>query len=87
VATEKPQDPLVSKFPPLHRGEFLRELWNIDELGPFNKAYQVEEYAPGLLLFGSSAGNPEVERIVGNIAPRASAPIRGRNTMKQTMHS
>ena len=31
-------------------------LWKVEELIPFNKEYQVEEYAPGLLLFGSSGG-------------------------------
>jgi cell wall assembly regulator SMI1 len=29
-------------------------LWKISELLEFNREYQVQEYAPGLLLFGSS---------------------------------
>jgi len=31
-------------------------LWKIGELLQFNREYQVHEYAPGLLLFGSSGG-------------------------------
>jgi hypothetical protein len=31
-------------------------LWQIEELPELNKAYQVEEYAPDLLLFGSDGG-------------------------------
>lgn len=31
-------------------------LWRIGELSIFNKEYEVEKYAPGLLLFGSSGG-------------------------------
>lgn len=31
-------------------------LWRIEELLEFGKAYQVEEYAPGLFLFGSDGG-------------------------------
>ena len=31
-------------------------LWRVDELLRFNKEYQADEYAPGLLLFGSSGG-------------------------------
>jgi hypothetical protein len=31
-------------------------LWKAEEIVQFNKAYQVEEYAPGLLLFGSNGG-------------------------------
>jgi hypothetical protein len=31
-------------------------LWKIGELLRFNREYQVQEYAPGLLLFGSSGG-------------------------------
>lgn len=31
-------------------------LWNAEELGPYNESYQVSEYAPGLLLFGSDGG-------------------------------
>lgn len=31
-------------------------LWKAEELATMNKAYQVEEYAPGLLLIGSDGG-------------------------------
>lgn len=31
-------------------------LWKCDELAELNKAYEVEQYAPGLLLFGSDGG-------------------------------
>lgn len=31
-------------------------LWKAEELFPFNRDYEVEKYAPGLLLFGSNGG-------------------------------
>lgn len=31
-------------------------LWKIEELATFNREYQVEQYAPGILLFGSDGG-------------------------------
>lgn len=31
-------------------------LWKVEELDPFNREYEVGQYAPGLLLFGSSGG-------------------------------
>src|SRR5438876_10095853 len=31
-------------------------LWQLSELVELNNAYQVEEYAPGLLIFGSNGG-------------------------------
>jgi len=31
-------------------------LWKVDDLIRFNREYEVDEYAPGLLLFGSSGG-------------------------------
>jgi len=31
-------------------------LWRLDELTEMNKAYQVNEYAPGLFIFGSDGG-------------------------------
>ena len=31
-------------------------LWQLSELAELNNAYQVEEYAPGLLIFGSNGG-------------------------------
>lgn len=50
--------------------EFLREhnggegfvgddylvLWQAEELDTFNREYQIDEYAPGLIAFGSSGG-------------------------------
>lgn len=31
-------------------------LWKVDELAHLNRAYEVNEYAPGLLIFGSDGG-------------------------------
>ena len=31
-------------------------LWSVEELGEFNFEYQVDEYAQGLILFGSDGG-------------------------------
>ncbi|MGO9163052.1 MAG: SMI1/KNR4 family protein [Streptosporangiaceae bacterium] len=31
-------------------------LWGVDELAPMNEAYEIEDYAPGLLIFGSDGG-------------------------------
>ncbi len=31
-------------------------LWQIEELEPFNREYEVADYCPGLLLIGSSGG-------------------------------
>lgn len=31
-------------------------LWKAEELIPFNREYEVEQYAPGILLFGSNGG-------------------------------
>lgn len=31
-------------------------LWPVDELASMNEAYEVENYAPGLLIFGSDGG-------------------------------
>jgi len=31
-------------------------LWKAEELADFNREYEVEKYAPGILLFGSSGG-------------------------------
>lgn len=31
-------------------------LWRVTELEQFNREYEVQEYAPGLLLFGSNGG-------------------------------
>lgn len=37
-------------------GENYVMLWTTEELGEYNESYQVSEYAPGLLLFGSDGG-------------------------------
>ena len=37
-------------------GEHYLILWRIEELKPFNTDYEVEQYAPGILLFGSNGG-------------------------------
>lgn len=37
-------------------GENYLILWRIDELATFNREYEVEIYAPGILLFGSNGG-------------------------------
>lgn len=31
-------------------------LWSVNELEQFNREYEVQEYAPGLVLFGSDGG-------------------------------
>ncbi len=31
-------------------------LWSVEDLAPFNHEYEVEQYAPGILLFGSNGG-------------------------------
>ena len=36
--------------------ESFVQLWPVDELVSLNKAYQIEEYCPGLLLYGSTGG-------------------------------
>ena len=37
-------------------GETYLMLWRVEELAEMNTAYQVDEYAPGLLLIGSDGG-------------------------------
>jgi hypothetical protein len=37
-------------------GESYVILWRADEIEPFNREYEVENYAPGLILIGSSGG-------------------------------
>ena len=37
-------------------GENYIVLWKTGELRPFNEEYEVDQYAPGGLLFGSSGG-------------------------------
>ncbi|HEV7509646.1 MAG TPA: SMI1/KNR4 family protein [Thermoanaerobaculia bacterium] len=39
-----------------HIGDNYVMLWRAEELGRYNEDYQVTEYAPGLLLFGSDGG-------------------------------
>lgn len=31
-------------------------LWSVTELAPLNRSYEVQDYAPGLLIFGSNGG-------------------------------
>lgn len=37
-------------------GEDYLILWGAEELAQFNREYEVQEYAPGLVLFGSDGG-------------------------------
>lgn len=37
-------------------GEHSVVLFKAEELKPFNDAYEIDEYAPGLILFGSNGG-------------------------------
>ena len=37
-------------------GENYIIFWKAEELADFNREYEVEEYAPGILLFGSDGG-------------------------------
>lgn len=37
-------------------GEDYLILWSADELAQFNREYEVKDYAPGLVLFGSNGG-------------------------------
>src|SRR5579859_6050411 len=37
-------------------GENYLILWTVEEIPTFNKEYQVNEYAPGLILFASTGG-------------------------------
>jgi cell wall assembly regulator SMI1 len=37
-------------------GDNYLMLWSADEIARYNAAYQVDEYAPGLVLFGSDGG-------------------------------
>lgn len=37
-------------------GENYVILWKAEELVPFNREYEVDQYAPGILLFGSNGG-------------------------------
>jgi hypothetical protein len=37
-------------------GRHYLMLWKVDEIAHLNEAYQVSEYAPGLLFFGSNGG-------------------------------
>jgi len=37
-------------------GENYLILWGVEELVQFNNEYEVQDYAPGLVLFGSDGG-------------------------------
>ncbi|CAN5276678.1 hypothetical protein BH11PSE2_BH11PSE2_20440 [soil metagenome] len=37
-------------------GEKYVILWKAEELAQFNREYEVDQYAPGILLFGSNGG-------------------------------
>jgi hypothetical protein len=37
-------------------GKHYLILWKVEELDQFNRDYQVDDYAPGFLIFGSSGG-------------------------------
>jgi len=37
-------------------GENYLMLWSAEEIAQYNQSYQVDKYAPGLLLFGSDGG-------------------------------
>jgi len=41
-------------------GENYLILWKVEELDDMNVAYQVNEYAPGLLLVGSDGGGEAI---------------------------
>jgi hypothetical protein len=70
VAIRAAKNAANSAFPTEYR-EFLRftnggegfigsggyaALWRVEEICPFNKDYEVSEYAPRLLLFGTNGG-------------------------------
>ncbi len=38
-------------------GDYYLQLWPVQELEHLNAAYSVDEFAPGLLLFGSDGGD------------------------------
>ncbi len=40
-------------------GEKLLILWKAEELAQFNREYEVNQYAPGFILFGSSGGGED----------------------------
>lgn len=41
-------------------GENYLILWKAEEIGPLNQAYEVAEYAPELILIGSSGGGEAI---------------------------
>lgn len=54
-------DDYLSIFTKLNGGEgFIGKeyliLWKAEELIPFNREYEVDQYAPGIFLFGSNGG-------------------------------
>jgi hypothetical protein len=64
-------------------------LWRIEELATFNREYEVEQYAPGIVLFGSDGGGegygfdvrttamPIVRIPFIGMAPQYASPVAG----------
>lgn len=52
-------------------GENYLILWPVEVLAPYNADYQVQDLAPGLILFGSSGGG---EGYAFDTRPASSAP-------------
>lgn len=54
-------------------------LWKVEDLLRFNREYEVHEYAPGLLLFGSSGGGEAFafDLRSGGTQPVVSVPFVG----------
>lgn len=54
-------------------------LWPVEELPEYNEDYEVDEMAPGLVLFGSSGGGTfyAFEREGGRIVDLPSMPVDG----------
>ena len=53
-------------------------LWQLSELTELNNAYQVEEYVPGLLIFGSNGGGEAYAfDTVASAMPIVSVPFVG----------
>ena len=54
-------------------------LWSVEELPEFNQDYEVDEAAPGLVLFGSDGGGSfyAFERDGGRIVELPSMPVDG----------
>lgn len=52
-------------------------LFTVDELASLNKAYHVEDYAPGLLIFGSDGGGEAFAFNVGDSMRVIRVPFVG----------